>query len=313
MDTVTLLTGIGASIVGMGAGFFAKRCDPRSRLKSFIENIRRPIILTDTTEIRDANRKALAFFGVDSVEDLRKKSRFVSRLFKEIQTDETRHMESIDWVTRVNPERHIRVQAKHDKLSQTFTMYVTKVDDDLYMLDFHNISKIIAEKNQIVERVEMDPLTHIYNRKKFDTTLTETIRHAQIYEKTFCVILFDIDDLKKINDTHGEDAGNNILIQTATLIRNTLRNSDMFARWQGGTFAVLSESCSLKEGEGLANRLRNEIASFSFPVVGSVTCSFGVAEYQQGESAEKLMKRADIALYRSKKEGKNRVTLAPND
>ena len=296
---------------GYGSCLLIRRNKKRECLKHFIEFGNRLIIITDSTEIKDANQKTLDFFGVASVAELRKKSRFVSRLFKEVVVDDMRHMEAIDWVTRIKPNQTIRVQAVRNNFTQTFLMHVSKVDDEYYMLEFQNISKLLAEKNNIEQSAEKDDLTQIYNRSKFNQMLLSVQRNAEIYKKPFCIILFDIDHFKKVNDTYGHDAGDKVLIQVATLVRHILRDSDLFARWGGEEFVILAESCALNDAYELANRLRSEIESFPFPIVKRLTCSFGVAEYQMGESLENLIKRADSALYQSKKEGRNRVTLAP--
>jgi diguanylate cyclase (GGDEF)-like protein len=175
------------------------------------------------------------------------------------------------------------------------------------MITFHNISRVIAEKNAISEEAHTDALTQIHNRARFNQMLVLAIRNAEIHNKTFSLIIFDIDHFKKVNDTYGHDVGDKVLIQVSALVKNMLHGYDTFARWGGEEFVILAESTTENEAYLLANRLRKEIEHFPFEFVKQITCSFGVSQYRKGDTGKTLFKRADEALYRAKKAGRNIV------
>jgi diguanylate cyclase (GGDEF)-like protein len=126
----------------------------------------------------------------------------------------------------------------------------------------------------------------------------------------FSVILFDVDQFKLVNDTHGHQAGDRVLVQLAGVASGQLRATDVLARWGGEEFVILVPEADGAMAYRVAEKLRAAIAHATFDEVGSVTCSFGVAQYVDGESAESLIARADRGLYGAKLHGRNRVDFA---
>ena len=277
-------------------------------LHQYIDLNNNIVFLTDRTKILAINQTGLHLFRAKKLSDLPYKTRYLSKLFKEVDTDHKRYVDSIDWVTKIKRNQSIKVTMQFQHLSQTFQMQVSKINEERYLVTFHNISKVVAEKEAISQDAEKDELTRIYNRKKFNTMLNHAIRDAEVYGTGFTVILFDIDHFKKINDTHGHDIGDKVLIQLSALVKNLLRDDDLLARWGGEEFVILSSATELNDAYELANRLRKEIARFPFPFVKTLTCSFGVTRYETGDSKEEIVKKADKALYISKSDGRNRVS-----
>jgi diguanylate cyclase (GGDEF)-like protein len=279
-------------------------------LQRFIEYNNAVTVVTDTTEILMINKAGLNLFGFESVEALKKKTKFLSRLFQEIINDDTKYVTSINWVTKIPKRQHVIVEIQTGNFKQTYTMYVNKIKEDRYMVTFHNISHVVAEKKAISQEAHIDTLTHIYNRTKFDQMLSAAIRDAEIHDGVFSLILFDIDHFKKVNDTYGHDIGDKVLIQVSSLVKNMLHGYDTFARWGGEEFVILAESTTENEAHMLANRLRETIEHFPFEFVKQLTCSFGVSQYVKGDDTESLFKRTDEALYQAKKSGRNTVCIA---
>ena len=278
-----------------------------THLKSFIEFNNDITVITTETEIIAMNRAGLDFFRVKNFKALKKKTRYLSKLFSEVVTEDTKYIEGINWVTKIPKGQNIKVQITTDILTQTFYMQVSRIRKNRYMVTFHNISRVIAEKNTISQIAEKDELTQIYNRSKFKTLLSLTLRNAKIYHIPFTVILLDIDHFKDVNDTYGHDVGDKILIQVTSLLKSLLRSQDTFARWGGEEFMILSESTTQEEAYQLAERLRKAIETFSFDMTKRLTCSFGVSEYTAGDTMSSIIKKADNALYKAKRNGRNMV------
>lgn len=118
------------------------------------------------------------------------------------------------------------------------------------------------------------------------------------------VIICDIDHFKQVNGHHGHLSGDRIIQKVASLIESQLRASDPAIRWGGEEFLIVLEAGS-SVAMGLAERLRRAVEHFHDPEVGQVTLSLGVAEMLPGESIEQLLGRADGALYRAKRSGRN--------
>lgn len=154
-----------------------------------------------------------------------------------------------------------------------------------------------------------DPLTGLHNRLRFNQALEAEIIRAARYKAPFAVILFDVDHFKQVNDTHGHQIGDRVLIALARIVSGAIRSADVFARWGGEEFVILLPETEAAMALRAAEKLRAAIADAELEI-GSVTCSFGAAAFVEGDNAETLVARADLALYRAKRNGRNRVEFA---
>lgn len=164
-----------------------------------------------------------------------------------------------------------------------------------------------------------DPLTGIYNRRYLERRLADEIARANRYGMPLSVLLIDIDHFKRVNDIYGHQVGDVVLEGMAQLIATTLRTTDIVTRYGGEEIMVIAPSTPVKTAANLAERLRKvvENASFEVPVelnrdisALGVTVSIGVACYgQEAKDMNELIQKADKAMYRAKKEGRNRVVV----
>ncbi len=166
---------------------------------------------------------------------------------------------------------------------------------------------------EIRSLAQHDPLTGLANRRFFDESLRAAMPLAQRHGRPLALLLLDIDNFKYINDSYGHDAGDTLLAEVARRLQGTLRGGDMLCRLGGDEFAVLAhEFATAAQAHHLAQRL---LAALERPIrVESVdvncSVSIGVACYPSGAStADELMKHADLAMYRSKRAGRNRISF----
>ena len=155
-----------------------------------------------------------------------------------------------------------------------------------------------------------DPLTGSHNRLKFDQALADEMSRSLRYKTPLSLVLFDIDHFKRVNDAYGHQVGDKVLIKLSHFLAGRLRNADLLARWGGEEFVILVPEFTGQMAYLLAENLRNATAQVVFDEVGEITCSFGVAQYTNSDTAETFVARADEALYRAKINGRNRVELA---
>ncbi len=162
--------------------------------------------------------------------------------------------------------------------------------------------------NAILEnQATTDSLTGIYNRRKFLELLQAKIQEAQRYGMPLALIFFDIDHFKTINDTYGHETGDRVLQELASIVTGMIRQTDIFARFGGEEFVILVHNNDVRTGLELAEKIRSSVRQHGFPQMGSVTCSFGVAQFYPDDIAETFIKRADDAMYAAKQAGRNRV------
>jgi diguanylate cyclase (GGDEF)-like protein len=155
-----------------------------------------------------------------------------------------------------------------------------------------------------------DPLTGLFNRLKFDQALSNEMSRVVRYESPLALVLYDVDGFKAVNDTYGHQVGDKVLTQLSRLVAKNIRDCDVLARWGGEEFVIMLPGCDGPMAVQAAEKLRAVIRQVAFDVVGNITCSFGAAEYVDGDSAETLFSRSDDALYRAKVNGRDRVELA---
>ncbi len=165
----------------------------------------------------------------------------------------------------------------------------------------------------ILQYATLDALTNLNNRRQFETRLGQEISITKRQNNPLCAMMVDIDFFKKVNDTYGHAAGDEVLRTVASIIKEQLRESDIPARYGGEEFAVLLPFTKIEEAQIVGERLRKAVEAHPVTVDNveiAVTISMGLAEYNKIESGEELFERADKALYEAKKGGRNRVCVA---
>lgn len=157
-----------------------------------------------------------------------------------------------------------------------------------------------------------DSLIEIYNRRYLDRRMEEEFERARRYGLSLSVLLLDIDYFKKVNDGYGHQVGDDVLKNLGKLLVDTVRNTDIVARYGGEEICIIATNTAGEPAAELAERLRRLIQSRELATAGTspvnITVSFGVSNLRPGlESASDLVKAADTALYQAKSEGRNRV------
>jgi diguanylate cyclase len=159
-----------------------------------------------------------------------------------------------------------------------------------------------------------DGLTGAYNRRAFDWELLGLVERNRILHRPFALLILDIDDFKKINDTHGHPVGDRVLVTLVHKCREFIREEDFFARYGGEEFALILPGARLKHAVRKGRLICKAIAAARYAADTDnpraalrVTVSIGVSSFSQGDDAESLTRRADRALYQAKHNGKNRV------
>ena len=167
----------------------------------------------------------------------------------------------------------------------------------------------------ILQYATLDALTNLNNRRQFETRLSQETAIAKRQNNPLCAMMVDIDFFKSVNDTYGHAAGDEVLRQVASIIKEHLRESDIPSRYGGEEFAVLLPYTHLEEAKIVGERLRKSVEDTPITIYQEtdeqkdikVTISMGLAEFDYSETGEVLFERADKALYEAKKNGRNQV------
>ena len=181
----------------------------------------------------------------------------------------------------------------------------------------HDIKKIpVLETENIT-----DLLMNIYNRRFLESRLPEEFARAKRYALPLSLLILDLDHFKKVNDRHGHQNGDLVLKNLGSIIRRSIRGTDMPVRYGGEEIVVLMPNTRLDNGHALAERLRQRVAGFSFLIDGrnletvEINCTISIgltAMTEKTGAAQDLLQLADKALYRAKRGGRNRVVSLVN-
>lgn len=158
-----------------------------------------------------------------------------------------------------------------------------------------------------------DALTGLANRRAFDETAAREFSRARRMETPLCLAMIDIDMFKRVNDTHGHAAGDEVIVRLAQLMKRQCRGMDVVARWGGEEFALLLPQAQLQDAQGVCERLRAAFAEERFDSIDPqlhLTISIGLASEEGVATHEQMLVRADAALYSAKRGGRNRVVLS---
>ncbi len=267
------------------------------------------ILVSDGEKAINVNKALLDFFDLKSLKEFQDKHRCIYTTFINDEGYFYNKKENnnlwLESIINISLKEDVLVKISIDENEYVFIIKATPFYSQ-YIITLTDITHISQQTLEYKHEANYDSLTGIYNRNMFHRLIDRKITIAKAEKKSFIFIMMDIDFFKKINDKYGHLVGDDILRGLSKLIKNHTRDSDIFARWGGEEF-VLTFDVSFEKGIEIANSLRKYIKNKKFDIVGSITCSFGVTEFKQGDTLKNITKRADEALYKAKESGRDRV------
>jgi diguanylate cyclase (GGDEF)-like protein len=193
------------------------------------------------------------------------------------------------------------------EFSEAFNSMVVALETSRTEIEERN-ERLLEQAFRLEELATTDSLTGVFNRRKFNELVQAEMERSRRYGTPLSFLILDIDHFKRVNDTLGHEAGDQVLVALAGLLRAALRAVDSQARWGGEELVVLLPEIKVAGATGLAGRLRDSVHGAG--LAGGVTVSFGVAQWRPDETADELFARADKALYRAKDLGRDRIEVA---
>ncbi len=189
-------------------------------------------------------------------------------------------------------------------LSSTVAYFKGRTVSVITLVD---ISEEVRRERILTKLATRDQLTGIFNRRAIIHDFERLLSQAKRYQTPFSLIIFDIDNFKRVNDTYGHLMGDKALKEIVKEVKKVVRKSDIFGRWGGEEFLVLLPMTS--EPYAPAEKIRQTIENYEFCKSLNITLSLGATTYREGDSIDSMISRADEALYQAKQQGKNRVVV----
>ena len=187
------------------------------------------------------------------------------------------------------------------------------VDDEMIQERLELLEKenqiLKLEKEILLKKSTTDPLTGLYNRLKIEEIFFYEQEQFICCGDQLSMILLDLDDFKRINDKYGHNIGDKYLQALSRTLKSAFRDIDIIGRWGGEEFIVMMPKTSLDEAKEIALRIQSRINAMECPLLDMQTASFGVTALIGNDTLSSFVKRADEALFRAKKAGKNRIEV----
>ncbi|MGA1863062.1 diguanylate cyclase [Deferribacter thermophilus] len=287
--------------------------------ENFLLNlIPKPIIIISINQkIKALNSSFEKTFNVKKDELIDKyfymiKNGVLNKIFIEIYKD-------LENVKKIGLSASLKDSSTITIRNENFKTKIYKIDKSLYFDEFGKIDGLICiidditeqekEISDLMKKAIYDELTQTYNRRYFKTVIKNEIEKVKRYNINSCLLLFDIDFFKKINDTYGHDTGDLVLKKLSSIIKSSIRATDHLFRIGGEEFAIILTNTKINDATQVAEKIRVITENYTFEKVGKVTISIGVTKIKSKDTEETLYKRADEALYQSKKTGRNKATV----
>lgn len=210
----------------------------------------------------------------------------------------------------IKKEVHATVTLVSEAAAERHKRQCLQIDELVERLSCLRIELAEARKE-----MTLDPMTRLYNRASFDQALSKTLETCQSSGQPACLLITDIDRFKAINDTYGHPTGDTVIRMVAeVLIRIFPRKTDFVARYAGDEFAIILAETTLEESQVLVKRLMDTVRANTVTTEtgakGHITLSVGITNLRTNDTSSSWLARADAALYRAKKAGRDRISIA---
>ncbi|MEN2985181.1 MAG: GGDEF domain-containing protein [Thermodesulfovibrionaceae bacterium] len=210
-------------------------------------------------------------------------------------------------------DHYLMIFEQHRLTYNELIVKMSKLNDEIV-----NLTRKLEKKNaQLKEDINTvknimnkDPLTGILNRRGFEKMLKKQISFALRHKLPLSVVMIDIDYFKKINDTYGHETGDKVLKIFAKTLEKSIRQEDIVGRFGGEEFVIAFPNTKIEQALSAAERIRQKIEKMKIKAInGNITASFGITELLLADDEERILKRADEALYEAKRGGRNRCEI----
>ncbi|MBM3298190.1 MAG: EAL domain-containing protein, partial [Candidatus Aminicenantes bacterium] len=283
------------------------------KYRSLYENMLEGVYQTTSDgRILSANPALVRMMGYDSEEELK------ATLSPDAYVNPK---ERAEWIERLEREGEVRnfeasLRRKDGTLLAVQENARVARGQEGQVLYYEGTLTDVTERKNLEEQLRLlanrDPLTNLFNRRRFHEQLEMQLRQASRYDLRAALLWLDLDHFKEVNDAYGHKAGDEMLLHIARLLQDQVRQADLLARLGGDEFAVFMPHTDLRMAEAAAARILSEIRSRAFEHEGRnirLTASIGIALYpEQGVTVDKLLTHADLAMYRAKDEGRDRFS-----
>ncbi len=283
--------------------------------QSVLDSQQNIIFIEDNDGLAAVNKTFLNFFNIKNIDEFNLRYKSISDLFMEYENYFSLHIlnDGVRWCDKLSSqsndkEYNVLIMNINTFEPKAFRINVNEISNtDKFVVSLTDITELTVKSKSFEIKATYDVLTNIFNRSKFNELIVEHYNLYKRYKKSLSFAIFDIDFFKKVNDTYGHVIGDEVLITFTRTIDDATRDTDIFARWGGEEFVLLMPETSMDEAKVAVDHLRILIEKAYFKKAEHITCSVGVTQFNQNDTIDTVIIRADDALYEAKETGRNKV------
>ncbi|WP_297440019.1 diguanylate cyclase [Sulfurimonas sp.] len=280
--------------------------------QKIMNNSTNVVLINEGNQILEVNSRFFQIFNeYKTLKEFKEKYNCICEFFVEDEGYIKEEMDGKSWVEYIlaYPNKTNKIKLYLNGRIYYFLISASIISDKplRHAIVLSDITTEEIYKEELEKLTITDPLTNVRNRRYYELRIEKEVSRACRYNEKLSIILFDIDFFKKVNDEHGHDVGDKVLMEYTKLVKSMLRDTDELCRIGGEEFVIIATHTSQIDTYVIAEKIRKAIEEHH--MILPITVSFGVAEYKDCESKDSFFKRADNALYEAKKSGRNRVVL----
>lgn len=289
----------------------------RNYYRDIIDTASDVLFVTNKKRITDANSHFFSLFNeFETLDEFHQSYRCICEVFEPGEGLLQEYMNGIYWVQYIlnHPGETHKVKIKRNHKDHYFAIKIQPLKHRLFGM-FTVAMQDITEQEEIQHQLtylsQTDELTGIGNRMFFNQCLTSEIKRSKRYGTSLCLAMFDIDYFKQVNDTYGHMVGDQVLVELCEVVSKQLRETDLFSRYGGEEFIIMLLETEMPAAKKVSERILAAVAAHKFKALGDyqLTCSFGLTCFDSSDTENSILKRVDMALYDSKHNGRNRITI----
>lgn len=254
-------------------------------LQKILDSQNALLFVVNNNKISYANNQFMKYFGIQTIADLRRKN---LKIYHNLDASLQSYDKLFEYLN--SKEEYVNIS------KDTFILKATQIEANRKLFTLTKITKL-------TNKIQTDALTGAYKKTYFNTQVEKMLRN----NNQGILVVFDIDNFKRVNDQYGHQAGDDVLIEFVSLIQRNIHLEDIFARWGGEEFLLLLQHTTSEDALKKIENLRTVIDAHTFKHTGHMTASFGMAKKEKNDDLHSLLQRADKAVYVAKKAGKNCV------
>ncbi|MGB5793078.1 diguanylate cyclase [Poseidonibacter sp.] len=285
------------------------------KIKSILDAQDNIVMVINKEKITNVNKKFYEFFEVESLEEFFEENKIFYDCFQDQYGFITKEIliAQDSWINYIKDlqeiDRVVKIRNKFN-VERIFAINIDNYENklDYYVLSLTDITELKEKSNLLEYQASHDSLTGLYNRNKFKDLFGKELRRGIRYDNQLSLILFDIDDFKKVNDNYGHQVGDEVLVEISKRVLSGVREHDTVVRWGGEEFIILLPETNIDGAVMVAEKIRLLISEIPISSENlNITASFGISKMNEDDTKDSFILRTDKALYKAKDNGKNQV------